>query len=51
MKVAYNLTKQLYNKQSISTDTKRRHYLTAIRPKFAVYAAQVTVIVKKMMEK
>ena len=46
MEMAYNLTKAIYNKKSISTNAKLRHYQTVIRPE-ALYAAECLAMHRK----
>ena len=51
MELAYHLTKNIYNKRSISLNTKLKHYCTVIRPE-ALYASECLAMNKKgMMEK
>ena len=46
MEVAYQLTKGVYNKRSVSFNAKLRHYCTVIRPK-ALYAAECLAMNRK----
>ena len=49
MKTAYYLTKDTYNKKSISINAKLRYYATVVRPE-ALYGAECLTLNKKMME-
>lgn len=48
LQTAYYLTKEIYNKKSISINAKLKHYLTVIRPE-ALYAAECLTLNKKNM--
>lgn len=51
MELAYQLTREVYNKRSMSFKTKLRHYNTVIRPE-ALYAAECLTMNKKgLLEK
>lgn len=51
IETAYHLTKNVYNKRSISLNAKLKHYCTVIRPE-ALYAAECLAMNKKgIMEK
>lgn len=46
MEMAYHLTRNVYNKKSVSLNAKLKHYCTVIRPE-ALYAAECLVMNKK----
>ena len=48
MKTASYLTKDTYNKKSITINAKLRHYATVIRPE-ALYGAECLTLNKKMI--
>lgn len=48
MKLAYHMTRDVYNKKSVSINAKLRHYMTVIRPE-ALYASECLTLNKKMM--
>ena len=48
MRVAYHLTKEFYNKKSLSINDKLKHYTTVIRPE-ALYASECLSLNPKMM--
>ena len=48
MKRAYYLTKDTYNKKSISINAKLRHYATVVRSE-ALYGAECLTLNKEMM--